>query len=114
MLLNHAGWSLASHPCGIPSRHCSLLVNIIDTILHDDTHIFDNVTVVRDEEKRSAFRQVDLHSDQTTGVFVSQFVPSFHVATRHSLGVSRQMMQRDALAEIKRPLVKRLPVPERQ
>ena len=68
------------------------------------------MTVVRNKEKRSAFGQVDLHPDQTTEEFISQFGITFMLRL-DSLGVSGQMMQRDALAEIKRPLIKRLPVP---
>jgi len=50
------------------------------------------MAVVRDEEECATVRQVDLHANQ-------------------AVGMSRQMMQRDALTEVNRSVVKRLPVP---
>jgi hypothetical protein len=49
------------------------------------------MAVIRDEEESSTVRQVDLHANQ-------------------SIGMSRQMMQRNALTEVNRSVVECLPV----
>jgi hypothetical protein len=56
------------------------------------TYVLNHVAVVADEEDGSAIGQVDLHADQT-------------------VGVARQVVQGDALAEIEAAFVKGLPVP---
>lgn len=50
------------------------------------------MTVITDEQICSTVRKVDLHANQT-------------------IRMTRQMVEGDALAEVKRPLVESLPIP---
>lgn len=56
------------------------------------TYVLNYMAVITDEEDRAAVWQVDLHAHQT-------------------VRVAREVVQRDALAEIEAALVESLPIP---
>lgn len=56
------------------------------------TYVLNNMAVIANEKDRAAVWQVDLHAHQT-------------------VRVPREMVQRDALAEVEAALVESLPVP---
>jgi len=70
-------------PCWMVSRQPTLGDSV--------TPILDDVAVVADEEESTAVWHIDLHADQ-------------------AIGVPRQVMQGDALAEVKGSLIESLPV----
>jgi hypothetical protein len=63
VLLNHAGWSLASQPCGMPSRHYTKTVSF--TIQESDmayvTYILNDVTMITNKEEGTAVEKIELH-----------------------------------------------------
>lgn len=75
----------------MPSRHYCCQSTTSGEISKDSTYILNHVTVIANEQKCSAVRQVDLHSDK-------------------SLCVTRKVMQRDSLAEVHGPFIKCLPI----
>ena len=64
---------------------------MVDFLCSRVTYILNDVAVVADKEEGAAVVQVYLHADET-------------------VRVPGKMMQRDALTEIYRPLVKSLPI----
>ena len=55
------------------------------------THILDDVAMVGDEKEGATVRQVDLHPNQ-------------------AIGMPGQVVQRNALTKVNRPVIKSLPV----
>ncbi|KAI7180497.1 Metallo-hydrolase/oxidoreductase [Hortaea werneckii] len=72
-------------------RLATAVVSLLSNISCNSTHIFNDMAVIANEQKRSAVGQVDLHSDET-------------------LCMTRKVMQRDPLTEVHGPFIKCLPV----
>lgn len=64
VLLNHATWSRASQPCGIPSRHyiTGHFVELGTVWIY--TYVLNNMAVVAHKVECATISEIDLHSDQ--------------------------------------------------
>lgn len=74
------------------------------------THVFNDVAVIADEEECAAFWEVDLHADQTWSNVSAEGCKCAAGVQVLTIGMSREMVQGNALAEIKCPLVEDFPV----